>query len=89
MAPREVAPKLDAALAKLAERDPVKARLVELCYFTGPTGEAAAKILGISARTADRYWTNARAWLRREREGATPEEKEEKTAGADDALSSL
>ncbi len=61
---------LDAALARLAERDPVKARLVELRYFAGLTGEEAAKILGISARTADRYWVYSRAWLRRDMEGA-------------------
>jgi len=39
---------LDAALARLAERDPLKARLVELHYFAGISGEKAAKILGIS-----------------------------------------
>ncbi len=79
---------LDAALAKLAERDPVKARLVELRYFAGLTGEEAAEILGISARTADRYWVYARAWLRREMEGAGPNEKIEKNPGAGDAVSS-
>ena len=57
---------LDTALAKLAERDPQKARLVELRYFAGLTGDQAAKILGISPSTADREWTFARAWLRRE-----------------------
>ncbi len=66
---------LDSALTKLAERDPVKAQLVELRYFTGLSGEDAAKILGISARTADRYWVYARAWLRREMEGASPDEE--------------
>ena len=79
---------LDTALAKLAERDPVKARLVELRYFAGLTGEEAAEILGISARTADRYWVYARAWLRREMEGAGPNEKIEKIPGAGDAVSS-
>ncbi len=79
---------LDNALAKLAQRDPVKARLVELRYFAGLTGEAAADILGISARTADRYWVYTRAWLRREMEGASPSEKIEKNPGAGDALSS-
>lgn len=59
---------LDAALAKLAECDPVKARLVELRYFAGLTGEQAAEILEISPKTADRYWVYARAWLRREME---------------------
>ena len=66
---------LDAALAKLAERDPVKARLVELRYFAGLTGDQAALILGISPKTADRYWVYARAWLRREMEGGDPPKK--------------
>ena len=76
---------LDTALARLAERDPVKARLVELRYFAGLTGEEAAEILGISARTADRYWVYARAWLRREMEGGSPDEKIEKIPDAGDA----
>jgi RNA polymerase sigma factor (TIGR02999 family) len=79
---------LDTALVKLAERDPVKARLVELRYFAGLTGEEAAQILGISARTADRYWVYARAWLRREMDGARPDENLAKPPGAGDALSS-
>ena len=57
---------LDAALAKLAEHDPIKARLVELRYFAGLTGDQAAEMLGISPSTADRHWVFARAWLRRE-----------------------
>jgi RNA polymerase sigma factor (TIGR02999 family) len=64
---------LDAALARLAERDPVKARLVELRYFAGLTGDQAAQVLGISPRTADRYWLYARAWLRREMDGSPGE----------------
>ena len=79
---------LDTALAKLAERDPIKARLVELRYFAGLTGEEAAEVLGISARTADRYWVYTRAWLRREMEAAGPKEKIEKNPGAGDAVSS-
>ena len=63
---------LDAALAKLAEQDPVKSRLVELRFFAGLTGDQAALILGISPKTADRYWVYARAWLRREMEGGDP-----------------
>jgi len=59
---------LDAALKELAEHDAVKARLVELRYFAGLTGDQAAKILGISPKTADRYWVYARAWLRRKME---------------------
>jgi DNA-directed RNA polymerase specialized sigma24 family protein len=47
----------------------LKARLVELRYFAGSTGDHAAQILGISPKTADRYWVYARAWLRREMDG--------------------
>ena len=78
---------LDTALAKFAEHDPVKARLVELRYFAGLTSEDAARILGISARTADRYWVYARACLRREMEGAAPHQQMEKFPGAGDAVS--
>lgn len=63
---------LDAALTRLAERDPVKSRLVELRFFAGLTGDQAALILGISPKTADRYWVYTRAWLRREMEGGDP-----------------
>jgi RNA polymerase sigma factor (TIGR02999 family) len=57
---------LDAALNRLAEQDPLKARLVELRYFAGLTGEEAAAALGMSASSADRLWVYTRAWLRRE-----------------------
>jgi RNA polymerase sigma factor (TIGR02999 family) len=54
---------LDEALTKLAAEDPVKARLVNLRYFAGLSVEDAAKALGISRATADRYWHYARVWL--------------------------
>jgi RNA polymerase sigma factor (TIGR02999 family) len=54
---------LDEALALLAAADPVKARLVELRFFAGLSVEDAARCLGISRATADRYWAYARAWL--------------------------
>ncbi len=57
---------LDAALNRLAEVDPQKAKLVELRYFAGLTGDQAAVVLGISPSSADRQWVYARAWLRRE-----------------------
>jgi RNA polymerase sigma factor (TIGR02999 family) len=57
---------LDAALGRLAGQDPVKARLVELRYFGGLTGDQAAAVLGLSPSTADRLWVFTRAWLRRE-----------------------
>jgi RNA polymerase sigma factor (TIGR02999 family) len=65
-APDEQLLALDEALKRLAAVDPVKARLVELRYFAGLTGEQAAEALGISPSTADRYWAYARAWLRAE-----------------------
>jgi len=57
---------LDAALDRLAAFDPLKAKLVELRYFAGLTGEQAAAALGMSASSADRLWVYTRAWLRRE-----------------------
>lgn len=60
---------LDAALEKLAARDPLKAKLVELRFFAGLTGAQAAEVLGISAPTADRWWSYARAWLQAEMQG--------------------
>ena len=66
---------VDAALAKLAERDALKARLIELRYFAGLTGDQAAEILGISPSSADRHWVFARAWLRREIAAGQPAEE--------------
>jgi RNA polymerase sigma factor (TIGR02999 family) len=57
---------LDEALAKLAVKEPAASNLVKLRYFTGLTLEQAAEILGVSCRTADRYWAYARAWLYKE-----------------------
>jgi RNA polymerase sigma factor (TIGR02999 family) len=54
---------LDEALNKLAQMDKVKAELVKLRFFAGLTSEQAAKVLGISHNTADRYWAYARSWL--------------------------
>jgi RNA polymerase sigma factor (TIGR02999 family) len=61
---------LDEALNKLAVIDPLKAKLVELRYFAGLTGDQAAEVLGISPTTADRHWAYARAWLQAEIRGA-------------------
>ena len=57
---------LDEALTKFAAVDKLKADLVQLRYFAGLTLEQAAKLLGISPATADRYWAYARAWLHQE-----------------------
>lgn len=57
-------------LARFEEIEPQKAALVKLRYFVGMTNIQAAESLGISATTADRYWTYARAWLQRELRGS-------------------
>lgn len=54
------------ALDALAAHDGRKAELVKLRYFAGLTIEEAAEMLGISAPTAKRDWTYARAWLYRQ-----------------------
>ena len=55
---------LDEALRKLAGVDKIKAELVKLRYFAGLTSEQAARVLGISTATAERYWDYVRSWLR-------------------------
>ena len=57
---------LDDALARLAELDPQKARLVDLRYFAGLSIPEAAEVLGVSTATVGREWAVARMWLRRE-----------------------
>ncbi len=57
---------LDEALSRLADQDPDAADVVKLRYFGGLSIEQAAKIKGISRKTAGRYWKYARLWLYRE-----------------------
>ena len=54
---------LDEALTKMAESDERLAKLVDLRYFAGLKLSEVAKTMGISPRTADRWWAYARAWL--------------------------
>lgn len=54
---------LDSALSEFAREAPDKAQLVQLRFFGGLTLEQAAKVVGVSAATADRHWAYARAWL--------------------------
>jgi RNA polymerase sigma factor (TIGR02999 family) len=61
---------VEAALARLAEREPLIARLVELRFFAGLPLKEAAACLNLSERTAARHWAYARAWLRREMDRA-------------------
>lgn len=54
---------INEALHMLAQENPTVARLVELKYFVGLTLDEAANVLGVSVRTAHRYWVYAKAWL--------------------------
>jgi RNA polymerase sigma factor (TIGR02999 family) len=51
------------ALGELETRDPLKAQIVLLRYFTGLTMDETAAILGLAERTLDRHWRYLRAWL--------------------------
>ncbi len=51
------------ALDKLAARDKTAAELIKLRFFAGLPNVEAAKMLGLSERTAKRTWAYARAWL--------------------------
>jgi RNA polymerase sigma factor (TIGR02999 family) len=56
---------VDEALAGLAAVDPRAAELVKLRYFAGLSIPDAAKVMNMGARSADRLWAYARAWLHR------------------------
>jgi len=56
---------VDEAIERLEEVDPQQARVVEVHYFGGLSIEQTAEALGVSARTVDRDWAMAKAWLRR------------------------
>ena len=60
---------LDEALDSLAKLSPEQARVVELRFFGGLTIEETAEVMGLSHATIERYWTVARAYLRREMSG--------------------
>jgi len=54
---------VEEALQRLADVDAIKAKLVELRFFTGLSLEEAAQVLGVSLLTAKRYWAYCRVWL--------------------------
>src|ERR1051326_5190268 len=54
------------ALEQLAQRDRVSADLVNLRYFAGLSMPEAAHALGLPLRNAERLWTFAKTWLRKE-----------------------
>ena len=51
------------ALDRLALHDAIGAQLIKLRFFAGLPNVEAAKVLGLSERTAKRAWAYARAWL--------------------------
>ncbi|HKQ75816.1 MAG TPA: sigma-70 family RNA polymerase sigma factor [Blastocatellia bacterium] len=57
---------LDDALNELARFDERQSRIVELRFFGGLSMEETAEVLKISARTVQREWSLAQAWLYRE-----------------------
>ncbi len=57
---------LDNALSRLEQLDERKCRIVEMRYISGLSVEEVAEVVGISARTVEREWRAAKAWLYRE-----------------------
>jgi len=57
---------LDDALNELATFDERQSKIVELRFFGGLSLEETAEALKISARTVQREWSLAQAWLYRE-----------------------
>jgi RNA polymerase sigma factor (TIGR02999 family) len=54
---------LDEALNRLAELDPLQARIVEMRFFAGLKVEEVAAVLGVSDSEVKREWRSAKAWL--------------------------
>ena len=57
---------LDDALDRLAAVNPRGGLVVQHRFFGGLTLEETADVLGVSAKTVQRDWLVARAWLRKE-----------------------
>lgn len=72
----ELAQLVDTALAKLAEMDPVAAKIVHLRHFEERGWQDVADQLALSYGAVQRKWTAARAWLRAEltKHGHRPDE---------------
>jgi RNA polymerase sigma-70 factor (ECF subfamily) len=64
---------LDDALARLAQQDAQRARVVELRFFAGLSTDETAAVLNVSTRTVERQWRYARAWLFRELKDDEPQ----------------
>jgi len=57
---------LDDAIARLAQRNPRAAEVVQQRFYGGLSIEEIAQLLGVTDRTVRRDWLVARAWLRKE-----------------------
>ena len=57
---------LDDALMRLERINPRGSEVVQYRFFGGLTLEESAALLGVSAKTVQRDWLAARAWLRKE-----------------------
>lgn len=57
---------LDELLNRLAQSQPSAARVFECRYFAGLSDQETADCLGLSLRTAQREWSEARQWLARQ-----------------------
>ena len=57
---------LDEALDRLAAKEALLAKVVELRFFSGLDVAETAEVLGISESTVKRDWQMAKAWLHRE-----------------------
>ena len=50
-------------LDRLAAEHPEKAEVVKLRFFVGQTNAEIAQALGVSERTVERHWADAKRWL--------------------------
>ena len=57
---------LERALARLEAADARQCQVVEMRFFAGMSEDDIAEVLGVSARTVNREWRMARAWLYKE-----------------------
>jgi RNA polymerase sigma factor (TIGR02999 family) len=57
---------LDEALSRLERINPRGSEVVQYRFFGGLTLDETAQLLGVSAKTIQRDWLAARAWLRKE-----------------------
>jgi RNA polymerase sigma factor (TIGR02999 family) len=59
----EVLISIDEALDRLTQENESCGQLVKLRFYAGLSVDEAAQSMGVSSRTAKRYWAYSRAWL--------------------------